>query len=68
MIDKVEAETNKMLEDDENRNKALDSLLEEIDPFMIELNEMIKTIKKVSKDYKGYDFTEDVEIEIKGRV
>jgi len=68
VIDKVEAETNKMLEDDENRNKALDSLLEEIDPFMIELNEMIKTIKKVSKDYKGYDFTEDVEIEIKGRV
>lgn len=68
MIDRVEAETNKMLEDDESRNKALDSLLEEIDPFMIELDEMIKTIKKVSKDYKGYDFTEDVEIEIKGRV
>lgn len=43
------------------QEKAFELFCDEIDDDLVELSEMIEHLKKIAKDYKHYDFTEELE-------
>lgn len=45
---------------EEIRNKLFDEMLYKLDDSICQFNEAIELMQKVAKDYKGYDFTEEL--------
>ena len=60
-MDRVEIETNKYLESEAKKSEMYLMLLDEIDDKLVELDKLKDEIINIAKDYKGYDFSEDVE-------
>jgi len=42
------------------RNKMFDEMIYRLDDRLIEFRSLVDYMQKVAKDYKGYDFTKDL--------
>lgn len=52
---------NRMLREQEQQEVALDKFEQYIDEKILEIDEIIIQLKKISEDYQGYDFTEELD-------
>lgn len=52
---------NRHLDDEEQREKALESLIQDLEVDLKEMEKLAYEMNQTAKDYYGYDFTEDIQ-------